>query len=100
MPNRPIPPRPSLEFDRKQARALLEVIDAEARDACVTFQSVYASTRDMPVTILDVARTHKADVVVMEATRRNLLWRALLGDEIQAVLMHLPEHVNLLIHSP
>jgi nucleotide-binding universal stress UspA family protein len=83
-----------------QAGALLEVIEAEARDAGVPFRSLYAVTRDMPGTILEVARTHKADVVVMEATRRNLLWRALLGDEIRAVLMHLPEHVNLLIHSP
>lgn len=97
----PMGPNPRLTLaEDDRARTLFERVAAEARDAGVPHRTFYEPTRDMPATILDVARAHDADVVLMEATRRNLLWRALIGDEIQAVLMHLPEHVNLLIHTP
>ncbi len=39
MPSRPIPPRPSLEFDRKQARALLEAVRRGDADAGERFRA-------------------------------------------------------------
>ncbi|MHC5542315.1 universal stress protein, partial [Singulisphaera rosea] len=65
----------------------------------VPIRPLYETTRDMPQTILDVARAQRADLVLMEATRRNILWRALFGDEVRSVLAHLPERVGLLLHA-
>ena len=39
MPSRPIPHRPSLEFDRKQARALLEAARRGDADAVARFRA-------------------------------------------------------------
>src|SRR5499425_1416323 len=46
MPSRPIPPRPSLEFDRKQARALLEAVRRGDADAEERFRSHHPRFRD------------------------------------------------------
>lgn len=81
------------------ARAVLESVAEQARAAGVPLRTLYQVSRDMPATILDAVRIHEADVLVMEATRRGLLWRALLGDQVRSVLMHLPERVSLLIHA-
>jgi nucleotide-binding universal stress UspA family protein len=89
---------PGLAED-EPARAALEAVAEQARDTGVPLRTLYEVSRDMPATILDVVRTHQVDVLVMEATRRGLLWRALLGDQVRSVLMHLPERVSLLIHS-
>lgn len=81
------------------ARAVLEHVKALAEEAGVPIRTLYAVSRDMPATILDAAREHAVDVLVMEATRRGFLWRALMGDQVRSVLVHLPERVSLLIRS-
>jgi nucleotide-binding universal stress UspA family protein len=81
------------------ARALFERVGTQAREAGVPLRTLYRVTHDLPTTILEAARAHEADVVVMEATRRNLLLRTLRGDEIQAIMSHLPDRVSLVLHT-
>jgi nucleotide-binding universal stress UspA family protein len=92
-------PLPGLAEDA-QARTLLARVGEQAREAGVPLRTLYEVTRDQPATILDVARTSEADVLIMEATRRNFLWRILMRDAVHTILMHLPRHVNVLIHAP
>src|SRR5262249_16670487 len=49
MPRRPIPPRPSLEFDRKQARALLEAVRRGDADAVERFRTHHPRFRSSAV---------------------------------------------------
>jgi ankyrin repeat protein len=49
MPSRPIPPRPSLEFDRKQARALLEAVRRGDADAVERFRTHHPRFRSSAV---------------------------------------------------
>jgi nucleotide-binding universal stress UspA family protein len=96
----PMGPNPfPLLAEDEPAQALFEHVGTQAREAGVLLRTFYQVTHDGPATILEAARTHQADVVVMEATHRNLFWRALKGDEIQSVLMHLPDRVSLVLHT-
>ncbi len=90
---------PNLTEDGR-AKALFDRVALEAQEAGVPLRVRYEASRDMPGTILDVAQTLEADVLLMEASRRRLMTRALLGDQIQSVLMHLPNRVSLLLHTP
>src|SRR5262249_22134920 len=49
MPSRPIPTRPSLEFDRKQARALLEAVPPGEAGAVGRFPAHHPRFRDRAV---------------------------------------------------
>jgi nucleotide-binding universal stress UspA family protein len=91
-------PIPSLTED-EPARALFDRVGIQAREAGVPLRTSYQVTHDGPATILEAARALAADVVLMEATHRNVFWRALKGDEIQTVLMHLPDRVSLVLHT-
>jgi nucleotide-binding universal stress UspA family protein len=91
-------PLPTLAED-EPARVLFERVGIRARAAGVTLRTFYRVTHDLPATILETARALDADVVVMEADRRNLLWRALMGDQVRAILTHLPERVSLVLHT-
>jgi len=90
---------PTLAEDNR-AQAIFDRLALEAETAGVPLRVRYEVARDMPGTILNVAHALEANVLIMEATRRNLLWRALLGDQIQSILMHLPQRVSLLLHTP
>ncbi|WP_422927955.1 universal stress protein [Singulisphaera sp. PoT] len=89
---------PTLAED-KRAGEIIDRIALEAAEAGIALRVQYRTARDIPGTILEVARTLEADVLLMEATRRNILYRALAGDQIQSVMMQLPERVSLLIHA-
>jgi nucleotide-binding universal stress UspA family protein len=91
-------PVPSLAED-EQARTVFDRLGTLAEEAGVPIRTLYQVTHDVPATILETARAVEANVVVMEASRRNLFWRALWGDEIQAILMHLPERISLVLHT-
>lgn len=81
------------------ACALFERVAAAAADASVPFRTLYRLTHDAPATILEAARAHGADIVVMQAGHRNRLARVVLGDEVQAVQDRLPGSINLLLHA-
>src|SRR5215831_8534515 len=61
MPSRPIPPRPSLEFDRKQARALLEAVRRGEAGALERFRAHHPRYRDGAVAR---AALHDAQLVI------------------------------------
>ena len=81
------------------ALALFDRLRDQAREAGVPLRLLYGVARDIPDTILDMAVTHGADRLVLGATRRGSLWKAMKGDVIQAVAEQLPERVGLLIHA-
>lgn len=91
-------PIPSLKEDNEATR-LFARIREQASDAGVPVRTLYEVSRDMPASILENAQRHEAGVLIMEATRRNLFWRALMGDITQEVIMHLPDRVSLLLHA-
>jgi nucleotide-binding universal stress UspA family protein len=89
---------PRLEED-EEAQALFERVKQQAEEAGVPLRLLYGSARDVPDTILDMAVTHGADLLLLGSTRRGALWKVMKGDVIQGVAEHLPESVGLLIHA-
>lgn len=89
---------PGFEED-EAAQALFERVKHQAREAGVPLRLLYGAARDIPDTILDMAVTHGADLLLLGSTRRGALWKAMKGDVIQGVAEHLPESVGLLIHA-
>src|SRR5262245_25483864 len=62
MPDRPIPPRPSLEFDRKQARALLEALRRGETEAAKRLERHHPRFRGAKPS--QAAALHDAELVV------------------------------------
>jgi amino acid transporter/nucleotide-binding universal stress UspA family protein len=91
-------PVPKLEED-EQAMELFDRLREQAKAAGVPLRLLYGVARDVPDAILDMAVTHGADLLLLGATRRGALWKAMKGDVIQAVAEQLPESVGLLIHA-
>jgi nucleotide-binding universal stress UspA family protein len=87
------------QAEDEPARAALAAAAGAAAAAGVAVRTFYRLTHDPAGTILDVARAHDADIVVMEAARGNPLWRALAGDHVSAVQARLPARVSLLLHA-
>jgi hypothetical protein len=63
MATRPVPPRPSLEFDRKQARALLDAARRAEPDAIARLRARHPRFRSPAARIVDVA-LHDAQLVI------------------------------------
>jgi len=91
-------PLPSASEDAA-ALTLFARVGAEAREAGVPLLTLYEHTHDRPASILEVAHNHRADLLLMEANRRNRFWTALAGDPTRAVLAQLPAHVSLIVHA-
>ncbi len=89
---------PSLAED-EPAQELFERMRVQAKEQGVPLRLLYGVARDIPDAILDMTVTHGADMLVMGATRRGTLWKAMKGDVISAVAEQLPESVTLLIHA-
>ncbi len=81
------------------AQALFSRVQDEAREAGVLLRTFYELTHDRPASILEVAHNHGADVLLMEAVRRNRFWSVLVGDPARAILAQLPAHVSLIVHA-
>lgn len=65
MPNRPIPIRPSLEFDRKQARALLDAVRGGDADAVRRFRAHHPRfSAGAPPSVAGAAALHDAQLVI------------------------------------
>ena len=91
-------PIPTLEEDAA-ALAVFEQVRHEAAAVGVPLQMFYRVTADRPATLIEVARNHQVDVVLMEAAKRSWLGNLLAGDMTRAILSHLPEHVSLIVHA-
>ena len=89
---------PKLDED-EQALELFDRLRQQAKEAGVPVRLLYGVARDVPDAILDMAVTHGADLLLLGATRRGGLWKAMKGDVIQGVAEQLPESVGLLIHA-
>lgn len=93
------PARPSDVAADSEAQQLNQLAEQMAAEFGVPWHFVYATSNDISDTILDIAAMHAVDVLVLGATRRGALWKAMKGDVIQKVAELLPESINLLIHA-
>ncbi len=82
-----------------EALAFFDSMRQQAQEAGIPLRLLYGVARDIPDAILDMAATHGADLLLLGATRRGTLWKAMKGDVIQAVAEQLPESIGLLIHA-
>jgi amino acid transporter/nucleotide-binding universal stress UspA family protein len=89
---------PTLAEDA-EALALFDRLRDRAEAEGIPLRLLYGVARDVPDAILDMAVTHGADLLLLGATRRGVLWKAMKGDVIQGVAENLPEEVGLLIHA-
>ena len=96
----------AVEFDgarQKDFEADAEAITLEAnslqlaQEYGVPCRFLYTTATDVAESLLDIAVTHGVDTVVVGASRRGGLWRAMKGDVIQSLGHLLPESISLLI---
>jgi nucleotide-binding universal stress UspA family protein len=88
----------NLQTDR-EAQELFAQVKKECEAAGVTMVPLYAVYDSPADVILDNAVTLGADALIMGASRRGALSRALRGDVFQEVAEHLPASIPLLIYS-
>ena len=82
-----------------EAQRLNQQAEQFAAEFDIPWRFVYATTADVPETILDIAATYAVDVLILGASRRGALWKVMKGDVIQKVAELLPESINLLIQA-
>jgi nucleotide-binding universal stress UspA family protein len=85
--------------DDAEAAATFGVAKAAAAHAGVPIYFLYAVAYDVAEAILEMAATHGVDALLLGTSQRGALWRTMKGDVMQEVASHLPERINLLIHS-
>ena len=76
----------------------LRVVADDARSAGVAAQALHVRHRDPYVAILDAARAHGSDLIVMASHRRRGLSELLLGSETLKVLTH--SAIPVLVYRP
>lgn len=76
----------------------LRVVANDARSAGVAVQALHVRHRDPYVAILDAARAHRCDLIVMASHRRRGLSELLLGSETLKVLTH--TEIPVLVYRP
>lgn len=89
-------------FDAKtdeEAQALFAEVGHLAKEAGVPWRPVYTASDNVAAMIADTASTHGADVLILGASQRGPLWKAMKGDVIQEVGQYLPENIRLIIHA-
>ncbi|GBD36332.1 hypothetical protein HRbin36_01453 [bacterium HR36] len=84
-----------------EASRLFTEVERLAKEAGIPWRWVYTTGHDVGEMIVDTALTHGADVLILGASKRGPLWKAMKGDVIQEVGRRLPEgtHLRLLIHA-
>ncbi len=81
------------------AQAVFKNAQEAADEGGVPIRFLYAVTQDVADTILELAVTHGADLLILGTTQRGTLWRTMKGDVIQQIAQYLPERTSLLIHA-
>lgn len=92
------PERPRWQDDR-QAAAIMNGMLELAQGAAVRVLPVYAVSEDPAATILDLAATLGADILMLGAPHRRTLVTLLKGNVVTEVAAKLPENIQLLIYG-
>lgn len=82
-----------------EAQALFAEVGRLAKEAGIPWRAVYTASDNVAAMIADSAATHGADVLILGASQRGPLWKAMKGDVIQEVGQYLPENIRLVIHA-
>jgi nucleotide-binding universal stress UspA family protein len=82
-----------------EASKLFAEVKRLTKEAGVPWRPVYAVSDDVAFMIADTACTHGAEVLILGASQRGPLWKAMKGDVIQQVGQYLPENIRLIIHA-
>jgi nucleotide-binding universal stress UspA family protein len=82
-----------------EAQAFFAAVESDASSAGVDARYLYAVASQVAETILDFAATCGVDLLILGASQRGTLWRAMKGDVIESVAEHLPDRIRLLIHT-
>lgn len=91
---------PPLTPDRDaDARGVFELSEQLARKNGVPLERIYSVSPSTSDVILDVAATYAVDFVILGASRRTGVMRALRGDVISGVAENLPAETTMLIHA-
>jgi nucleotide-binding universal stress UspA family protein len=85
--------------DDSQAAAIMSLMLRLGDETNVCVQPIYAVSSDPAGTIVDVAATLGADMVMLGSTHRSNLARLLKGNVVERVASQLPEDIDLIIHG-
>jgi nucleotide-binding universal stress UspA family protein len=90
--------RPRWQNDPQAARIMSGMLEL-GRSVGVPVIPLYTVSDDPAATIIDLAATLGIDVLMLGAPHRNALAKLLQGDVVTQVARHLPENIQLVIHS-
>jgi len=85
--------------DDPQAAPIMALMLKLGEETGVCVQPVYAESTDPAGTIVDIAATLGADIVMLGSSHRAKMARLLKGNVIERVASNLPENIELVIHS-
>ena len=85
--------------DDPQAAAVMSLVLKLGEEVGVAVQPVYCVSMDPAATILDLAATLGADYLMLGSPHRNAMARLLKGNVVERVASHLPDNIQLVIHS-
>ena len=85
--------------DDPQAAMVMSLAMKLGEEMGVPVQPVYAVSMDPAATILDLAATLGADYLMLGSPHRSAMARLLKGNVVERVASHLPENIQLIIHS-
>lgn len=89
---------PRWQNDPEAARIMSGILEL-GRQATVSVIPVYAVSDDPAATIIDLAATLGIDKLMLGAPHRSALSKLLRGNVVTEVARHLPENIELVIHS-
>ena len=85
--------------DDPQAGMIMSLMLKLGEETGVCVQPIYAVSTDPAGTIVDIAATLGADVVMLGSSHRAKMARLLKGNVIERVALQLPESIDLIIHG-
>ncbi len=92
-------PRRNRWQDDPQAAPIMSLVLKLGEEIDVCVQPVYAESTDPAGTIVDIAATLGADIVMLGSSHRAKMARLLKGSVIERVASNLPEDIELVIYS-
>jgi amino acid transporter/nucleotide-binding universal stress UspA family protein len=91
--------QPTRWQDDPEAAAVMSLVLKLGEETGVCVQPIYALSSDPAGTIVDIAATLGADMVMLGSSHRAKMARLLKGSVIERVASHLPENIDLIIHG-
>jgi amino acid transporter/nucleotide-binding universal stress UspA family protein len=90
--------RPRWQNDRQAAEIMYGTFDL-AREVGVSVLPVYAVSENPAGTIVDIAATLGADILMLGAPHRSALAKLLRGNVVEEVARNLPDNIQMVIHG-